>query len=196
MNKNALIIFAKNPVLGKVKTRLARETGDEKALEIYKLLLGNTYRQTKEIVCDKYLFLSDSTDKNIYDSNFKQMIQSGKDLGERMSNAFVNIFEKGFEKAIIIGTDCPELNSEIIYEAFDKLNEHDIVIGPAGDGGYYLIGLNKPDKSLFENIKWSSGEVLDMTKDKIKTSGKNYFLLKELNDIDEAKDLINYNLFN
>lgn len=190
MNKNALIIFAKNPVLGKVKTRLARETGNEKAFEIYKLLLENAYRQTKETDCVKYLFLSDHLDKNIFESDFTQYIQSGKDLGERMLNAFKNIFEKDFEKAIIIGTDCPELDSEIIHEAFNKLNEYEIVIGPAKDGGYYLIGLKEPDKFLFENIKWSTGEVLNETIKKIKSAGKNFFLLKELNDIDESKDLV------
>ncbi|MDQ3020640.1 MAG: TIGR04282 family arsenosugar biosynthesis glycosyltransferase [Bacteroidota bacterium] len=189
MHKNSLIIFAKNPVLGKVKTRLAKDTGEEKALEVYKVLLKKTYQETKDFKEKKFLFLSDFFDKNLFDSSFIQVIQTGNDLGEKMKNAFEIIFQKRYTKAVIIGTDCPELDSNIINEAFEKLSHFDIVIGPAKDGGYYLLGMKEQYAFLFENMKWSDQYVSDETIRRIIQNDLTYHLLKELIDIDDIKDL-------
>jgi rSAM/selenodomain-associated transferase 1 len=193
MNKNALIIFAKNPVLGKVKTRIAKITGDEKALEIYKAILKKIYIKTKDLCYDKYLFLSDNLDANLFDTGFKQVIQKGTDIGGKMFNAIDTVLAKGSDKVVLAGGDVPEISAEIINEAFEKLSDFDIVIGPAKDGGYYLIGMNEPDISLFEKMEWSNENVLKETIERIKKKGKNFYLLKELSDVDTYEDL-NYEL--
>ena len=193
-NKNALLIFAKNPVIGKVKTRIGLVLGDEKALEIYRSLLDGTYCETKSLSQNKFLFLSDDPDKNLFDPCFEQRIQNGKELGEKMHNALDSVFRKGFKKVILIGTDVPGLKRDIINEAFDKLYYFDIVIGPAMDGGYYLIGMKEPDFSLFKNMEWGNEKVLSKTIKRIKEKAKSYYLLKKLNDIDTYEDLklLNY----
>jgi len=187
--KKALIIFAKNPVPGKVKTRLAADIGNEMAFEIYLKLLYRSYANTKNIICDKFLFLSDRKDEDLFDENFIQYLQKGNGLGEKMKNAFNEILKNGYGKIIIIGTDCPELDENILSDAFEKLNENDFVIGPANDGGYYLLGLKSKADYLFEEIEWSTEKVLKQTIDKIESEHKSYFLLKELIDIDDNSDL-------
>lgn len=193
-NKNALIIFAKNPVIGKVKTRIGLVLGDEKALEIYRSLLDGIYCETKSLSQNKFLFLSDNTDRNLFDTGFEQRVQDGKELGEKMHNALDSVFMEGFLKVILIGADVPGLNRDIINEAFEKLDCFDIVIGPAMDSGYYLIGMNEPDFSLFKNMEWGNEMVLSQTMYRIKEKAKSYYLLKELNDIDTIEDLklLNY----
>jgi rSAM/selenodomain-associated transferase 1 len=189
MNKNALIIFARNPELGKVKNRLAKSIGKEKALEIYTKLLSNVYTETKALKCNKYLFLTERTDTNLFDETFIQKIQSGADLGVKMMNAIRLVFEDGNEKAVLIGTDVPEITDVILNDAFQKLSEHDVVLGPAKDGGYYLIGMNENLPSLFENMKWSNEKVLSITLERISSMNKSNYLLEELIDIDTEEDL-------
>jgi uncharacterized protein len=188
---NALIIFVKNPVLGKVKTRLAKTLGDQKALEIYLELLSFTHKVTSGLDCGKFVFYADHVDQDDIWQNggYIKKPQSGKDLGERMQNAFQSVFEEGHDKALIIGSDCAEITTEIIQEAFAHLEQKDVVVGPAKDGGYYLLGLKAMQGSLFQNMPWSSSEVLDLTLRKTNESGLTFSLLPELSDIDEEKDL-------
>lgn len=188
--KEALLIFAKKPELGKVKTRLAKDIGDDKALAIYKQLLAYTFdvaAQSKvhTIACftqeDKV-----TLDAIAHDGFYKQ--EQG-DLGHKMYQAFVHGKEQGFDKTVIIGTDCADLTKEIIEEAFLKLETHDVVIGPAMDGGYYLIGTKNPLLYLFQNIDWSTEKVLSQTLDAIKANDHTVCLLEELSDIDNVNDL-------
>ncbi|MEO6694440.1 MAG: TIGR04282 family arsenosugar biosynthesis glycosyltransferase [Ignavibacteria bacterium] len=188
-NDNALIIFARNPFEGKVKTRLAKDVGNTKALKVYISLLNHTFMQTKNLSADKFLFLSENTDGEIFDNTFTQFVQIGSSLGERMMNAFNIVFEKEYKRVLIAGTDCPGLTEEIIETAFEDLMKYHFTIGPSSDGGYYLLGMNEPNDYVFENIEWSNEHVLDKTIDKIKAKHKSYNLLKELNDIDNEKDL-------
>lgn len=193
-HKSALIVFARNPVSGKVKTRLAEITGKEKALEIYKILLENIYINIKDLNYGKFLFLSDYFDENLFDPGFTQVIQKGSDLGEKMYGAIDSVLKAGFEKVIIIGTDIPGIDYKIISEAFNELSYCDVVIGPARDGGYYLIGMKEPDVSLFENMEWGSDRVLSETIIRINKKDGSFYLLKELNDIDTYEDLKYFNL--
>ena len=135
------------------------------------------------------MYLTDFKDEDLFDENYRQELQSGKDLAEKMKNAFNDLKRSGFEKILLIGTDCPELNAEILNQAFDKLDEAEFVLGPAKDGGYYLIGLKENSDSLFENISWSTNEVLEQTIKKIDSISKNYSLLEQLSDIDDLSDL-------
>lgn len=188
--KNALIIFTKNPVYGKVKTRLAATIGDVNALQIYKQLIQRTFSITYQLTVYKIVFYSDKIEVNdIWKHGYSKLLQYGNNLGERMMNAFNYMFQNKYSKAVIIGTDCAELSKEIIEEAFQKLDEYDVVIGPATDGGYYLLGLKKMHKELFKNIQWSTNSVLQTTIERCNTNNLSYFLLKELHDVDEEKDL-------
>lgn len=194
MNKNALIIFARNPELGKVKNRLAKTIGKEKALEIYNKLLSNVYSETKDLKCKKYLFLTERTDSGLFNDTYIQKIQTGEGLGNKMLNAIGKVLEDGNEKVILTGTDILGLTSEIIIEAFQKLSDHDVVIGPAKDGGYYLIGMKEIMSPVFENMKWSNDQVLNITLDRISKMGKSFYLLEKLADIDTEEDLEEYNI--
>jgi len=188
--KQALIIFQKNPVYAKVKTRLAATIGNDKALAIYRQLIQHTHFITQQLKADKIIFYSDVIDEDDnWNSEYLKQLQKGNDLGERMMNAFNYVFQNHFSNAIIIGTDCAELNEQIIAHAFEKLNEYDVIIGPAADGGYYLLAMKTMYHQLFTNIEWSTNEVLQSTIERCKQNHLSYFLLEELHDVDEEKDL-------
>lgn len=189
--KSQLIIFVKNPRLGKVKSRLARSIGDEKALEVYLKLLEKTHNCAIEISVDKRVYYSDDLDNNDLWENdlFQKRIQFGKDLGERMYNAINTSFSDSYEKVCLIGTDIPHLRSDIIDEAFSKLNDADIVLGPSKDGGYYLIGMKAAHSKLFKNILWSTSQVLFQTQHNAEKLNLKVGLLQELNDIDTLEDI-------
>lgn len=192
--ENLIIVFTKNPTLGKVKTRLAKTIGDEKALEIFKLLMTHTLQVTSNATADKYVFYSDYIPENdVWKSKkFFQFLQNGNELGEKMSHAFSKSFENGYKQVVIVGSDCLDLTTELIHEAFENLKTNDVVAGPALDGGYYLLGMNAFYPTLFENKTWSTETVLKETLDDVIKMSKSYTLLKALSDIDEEKDLQNY----
>jgi rSAM/selenodomain-associated transferase 1 len=194
--ENAIIIFIKNPVLGKVKTRLAATVGDAKALKIYLLLISHTLQEVENTEADKYIFFSDAVVDEIGSNMlpYYKMVQHGKDLGKRMLNAFATVFAKGYKKVIIIGTDCPGINSALLNSAFKKLDETQIVFGPATDGGYYLAGMTKLVTDLFSNIPWSTANVLNESQSICKRQNKIFSLLQELSDVDVEADLIHYKL--
>jgi len=190
-SKNALIIFVKNPELGKCKTRLAETIGDKFALEIYKYLLQHTAKVAKEIEADRFVFYSEHIQINdVWDSDiFRKKVQQGNDLGIKMENAFTEIFQMGYEKAVIIGSDLLDLTLEHIITAFTALNTNNVVIGPAEDGGYYLIGLTKFYEFIFRNKSWSTTNLLEETLKDLDEKHLVFTTLETLNDIDTFEDL-------
>jgi uncharacterized protein len=186
---NGLIIFVRNPELGKVKTRLASTLGDVKALAIYQELLLHTKLIAEKVVAEKGIFYADYINPNDIWDGYQKCLQRGNDLGKRMENAFDALFDIGFKKICIIGSDCYDITSDIINEAFEKLDTYEVVVGPATDGGYYLLGMQAPIKNIFDNIKWSSDQVFEQTKNIIEAEGFTYTLLPMVNDIDEESDL-------
>ena len=195
MSKNLLLIFTRNPELGKAKTRLAKSVGDETALEIYKFLLNKTKEVSQDLTCDKAVYYSVKVHENdIWDSEiYQKHQQKGEDLGIRMQNAFQNTFDAGYEKVMIIGSDLYDLTPEIIEDAFLKLNSNDVVIGPAEDGGYYLLGMNVLHPHIFENKEWGTSSVRKETLSDLKD--KKVHLLQELNDVDVIEDIENHPAF-
>tara|TARA_R110002049_G_scaffold279949_1_gene459094 strand:+ start:59827 stop:60531 length:705 start_codon:yes stop_codon:yes gene_type:complete len=191
-SKKALIIFTRNPELGKCKTRLAETIGKHSALEIYKHLLQHTSNVTKEIPVDKFVFYSESIHKNdIWDANiFRKKLQQGTDLGAKMANAFLDLFQSGYEKVIIIGSDLLDLKPNHITTAIEALNTNEVVIGPAEDGGYYLLGLSKMHPFLFNNKSWSKPSLLKETLKDLKENNIVFTTLEILNDIDTYEDLM------
>jgi uncharacterized protein len=191
---NAIIIFVKNPVPGKVKTRLAAAIGNDKALRIYLELTAHTLYAAENVMADKYLYFSDEIDNSICKNmlSFRKAVQSGAELGERMKNAFKDLFAASYQKVIVIGTDCPGINAVVLQSALNDLSDADVVIGPASDGGYYLIGMKQLHTQLFDNVEWSTSSVLHTTVNRCIHTNLRYKLLSELNDIDEEKDLVHY----
>jgi len=194
-SKNLLLIFTRNPVLGRCKSRLAATVGDNVALEIYKYLLNHTFEITKKLKVRKQVHYSEEIwEDDIWDSAiFDKRLQQGSDLGERMANAFRKGFDDGFENIIIIGSDVYDLNTLELEEAFTAILENDFVIGPALDGGYYLLGMKTFDDSVFKNKSWGKEMVFQSTMDDLKK--KKVFLLKAKNDIDLYDDVKNIKAF-
>jgi uncharacterized protein len=189
--KNLLILFYRNPELGKVKTRLAKTLGDEKALAIYLRLAAHTREITQDLPYNKVVYYSHFADTEDAWANFifQKKVQQGNDLGEKMQNAFAEGFKNGYTSICIIGTDCLELTSKIIKQAFDQLETHDTVIGPAKDGGYYLLGMKKLIPELFQNKNWSTDTVAKDTINDFKRLELSFAQLPALTDVDEEKDL-------
>lgn len=189
MKTNALIIFTRNPQLGKVKTRLAKTVGDEKALQVYKDLLFHTMIETQNLDCDKFVFYDENIETNDIWSGtlYEKKLQFGSHLGAKMQNAFQTLFDLGYQNCIIIGSDLFDLEANHISEAFNKLESNDVIIGPAEDGGYYLLGLKKVIPSIFKNKNWGTSTVLSDTLKDL----ENYKIefLETLNDIDTFEDL-------
>ena len=190
--KKLLMIFVRNPELGKVKTRLAKTVGDKRALEIYNDLLQYTRDVSINCTSEKAVFYSHFIDdfdgwSNVVYQKFVQ--EGGNDLGVRMHNAFKLAFEKGYDSVVIIGSDCLELSTHDLEEAFFSLEKKDVIVGPAKDGGYYLLGMNKLHHQLFENKTWSSENVLLDTLLDIENLNLTYQLLDTLSDVDYEEDL-------
>ncbi|MFN0215566.1 MAG: TIGR04282 family arsenosugar biosynthesis glycosyltransferase [Saprospiraceae bacterium] len=188
--QNVLLIFIRNPQLGKVKTRLAHTLGDEEALRIYQILLEKT-RETAE-ACDakRFLYYSEFIEENDewHPDFFQKKVQYPGALGERMEDAFERAFQSGAHKVAIIGSDCPELTPSVLQQAFNLLASADFVLGPASDGGYYLLGMKTFEPTVFRGLDWSTETVLQKTIEKIKTCNKSYALLPTLIDVDTEED--------
>ena len=186
---NHLIIFCKNPVLGRCKTRLAASIGPEKALAVYRFLLAHTAQVARQVSAKRIVFYSqEPIDDDVFDSRyFHKDGQEGDDLGERMANALRKSFANGAKKVIIIGSDLYDISSELIEQGFEALETHQTVIGPAKDGGYYLIGMNGTNSEVFKGKNWGTSSVLQDTLSNL--SPNLTFLLDEKNDIDQLEDL-------
>jgi rSAM/selenodomain-associated transferase 1 len=189
MGNSLLLIFTRNPELGKCKTRLAAKVGDTAALDIYEFLLQHTVLFTKNLAVEKWVFYSeDIWENDIWDnSTYTKKVQQGPDLGMRMLNAFEQGFKAGFEKIIIIGSDMYQLSQTDMEEAFSRLDDHDIVLGPAEDGGYYLLGMTALKKEVFQNKTWGTDTVLSNTLQDLRS--ESVFMLPEKNDVDHYEDI-------
>ena len=185
----ALIIFVRNPVLGKVKTRLAASIGNESALAVYKYLLQHTRNICENLPAAKYVFYADEINNDDMWNGYEKQLQSGNDLGERMKDAFTTLFKEGFKKICIIGSDCLELSAEILNSAFCQLGDTEVIIGPAKDGGYYLLGMMKDCTVLFNKNNWGTNLVYENTIALINENRFSYANLIMLNDVDTVADL-------
>lgn len=188
MNKTLVIVFVKNIKLGKVKTRLAKTIGNQAAFEVYSALVKITESATITMSSDKRIYFSES----IIDSKWKgcqKAVQEGESLGDRMKNAFITGFKDGYDRIVLIGSDLPDINARHIENGLQALKQHDVVFGPAIDGGYYLVGLSKMHKAIFENKPWSQSNLLDTTLTELSNNNVSFSLLEALNDIDTFEDL-------
>lgn len=194
--KQHLIIFTRYPEPGKTKTRLIPALGTEGAANLQRQMTEHTLSQVKQlqktsaISCEVRFAggnLQLMQDWLGYDIAYQ--LQGEGDLGSRMAQSFYNAFQSGAEKAITIGTDCPDVDAKILADAFAQLHQCDLVLGPALDGGYYLIGLQRPLPELFINIDWGTSQVLQQTIDTAQTLNLLVNYLPLLADIDRPEDL-------
>lgn len=195
MNKSrALIIFAKAPVPGEVKTRLQTHLSPEECATLHESFVIDTVKIAKNINgADIFLYCCPGIEhpffqKVSHDFDVRLAVQIGKDLGERMNNAINNGLKAGYEKVVIIGSDSPGLPYEYIEDGFRRLGSSDMVVGLCRDGGYYLIG-GRRELPVFNGIPWGSNQVLEMTLKKAGESGITFSVLEEWYDIDTWEDL-------
>lgn len=191
MYKNGLIIFVRNPVLGKVKTRIADTAGNVTALKVYTQLLKHTETVACPVDADKFVFYSNYPELNDVwdDAVYHKYVQQGQSLGEKMQLAFEQMFTAGYKRVCIIGSDCYELTTAVIQDAFTDLEKNDAVIGPAADGGYYLLGLTKMVPAVFINKVWSTDKVCAATITDLRNAGCSCEVLPVLKDIDNIEDV-------
>lgn len=195
INKQALVVMARVPEVGKVKTRLTAALGESGAFELYKCLLKDLLFRIATLN-NKDIFIFHTPDKiteeltSIIPDNMHLTPQEGNDLGERMFNAIENLLDDGYKSVVVIGSDSPDIPLDSIEEGFLKLEgDESFVIGPSTDGGYYLIGANCPIYTPFENINWGTDGVFESTISNLQKAGINYELLGEWHDIDTEEDL-------
>ena len=192
--KKSLIIFIKTPNKDNVKTRLARDIGKTKTLQLYQAFLkdldlrfnGRDEFSTWYAIAPEQ-FKAEKLNTLIRMKHF--FIQNGTSLGDRMYHAFEYIWQQKYAKTVLIGSDIPQITHEIIADAFAALDNNECALGPAKDGGYYLIGLQIPEQGIFQNIAWGSEIVMEQTLNQLKKLKKNTKLLAPLYDIDTGEDL-------
>ena len=187
--KNHLLIFAKYPEPGRVKTRLARQIGFEKAARLYQTMVETVVQKTAPRNGDyrRFLYFDPPERKGDFQQWFpflQMQPQREGDLGDRMTSAIRESLESAAERVIVIGSDCMEIDGVLIEGAFFRLDQADVVVGPATDGGYYLIGMKKL-YDLFTDIPWSTDRVFDETIRRANEFNLRVAVLPTLSDIDE-----------
>lgn len=189
----ALIVFAKVPIPGAVKTRLTSLISAEEAAELYAAFLEDALEQYAALNVDVRLYLAPSDDKmpaQIMPPSITTHVQKGSGLGARMQQAFLETFMSGYQRVAIIGTDHPTLPSALISFAFETLeHQKQIVVGPSDDGGFYLLGMNEFYGALFRNMTYSHEEVFSQTIERVKDTPAELTVLPVWYDIDTPADL-------
>ncbi len=194
----ALLVFTKAPIEGQVLTRLISDIGSRRALEVYEELLTRTLNTALKAGFSSLQIWISGDIKHSYFKSFKNQNsvtlheQKGKDLGERMFNAFdIALSQHAF--AVTIGCDCPSLECSDLTAAKEYLEKKmDIVVGPAVDGGYYLIGLRNNHEKVFSDIKWGQQNVFKDTCTNIESLNWELGLLERRWDVDRPADLLRY----
>jgi rSAM/selenodomain-associated transferase 2/rSAM/selenodomain-associated transferase 1 len=193
-----IIIFTRFPEIGKCKTRLIPLIGVENATELHRRMtermisVCNEYAR-KHKDCQIEIGYSGGTDELMTEifGNGNYRMQPQGNLGIKMFHFFKHAFDDGFESVIIAGSDCPEISPKILEKAFADLQNHALVLGPAEDGGYYLIGMNRAIGCLFpENMPWGTSSVLKETLEIAEKQKFSVALLPKLADLDRPEDLL------
>ena len=196
MTKEAVVLMAKAPVPGRVKTRLCPPLAPAEAARLYACMLGDAAEEISSVVrVARYLFLDPPVAVNTLRgapfSSFERFPQRGKDLGEKMWDAAATAFRLGAKRVVIVGGDCPALAAERLRQAFRELREGaEAVFGPSADGGYYLVGLTCPEERLFRKYTWSTPTVLPDTVARCRALSIPFSILQPERDVDTGKDLL------
>lgn len=190
----ALVVVAKAPVEGFVKTRLSRRLGPGDAATLYECLLGDIVAKLEKYDDSEFWLAFAPGGKEYFSQNYpaiRLLAQRGKDLGERLHHVFVDLFPRGYSEIVVADSDSPTVPLSSIDQAYKLLSEEkrDLVLGPSDDGGYYLIGLKHPAERIFHDIPWSTNSVLDTTLKRAGELALRAGLLSPAYDIDVEHDL-------
>jgi uncharacterized protein len=201
--KEALVLMAKAPREGEVKTRLIGALGPAEVTELYLSFLRDTFALMEEVQAEREslalaLCYTPEGEEEAFEEVEREgslmLAQRGEDLGERLAHCFTDFFELGFDSVAVIGADTPTLPADYLFEAFEKLaagsGENDVVIGPAEDDGYYLVGMRKLHRKIFEGIPWSTGGVLAATQERVREANLNLISLPVWYDVDTPVELV------
>jgi rSAM/selenodomain-associated transferase 2/rSAM/selenodomain-associated transferase 1 len=199
--RERLIIFTRYPEPGKTKTRMIPQLGVEGAADLQRRMTDCLVSKVKTWIEQRSLAVeirfeggSEKLMREWLGPSFSYRHQGRGHIGRRMERAIADGFQDGCESVVIIGSDIPDISSAIIHQAFEELQKNNLVLGPAGDGGYYLIGMQKTDENqaypeLFESINWGTNQVLSQTLAAANQLGIGYALLDTLKDVDRPEDL-------
>ena len=202
----ALVIFAKAPIPGQVKTRLCPPLTPDEAASLHGSFVLDALERSRDdrtpgrvtlnrVPLDRFVACAPSAShvffKIIEERHGVQLLdQIGEDLGARMDQAFRAIFARGYQRVLVVGTDLPSLPGACYTQALSLLADHDLVLGPSLDGGYYLIGLRRPAPELFVGMPWSTDRVCALTRAKAEALGLKTGLLPTWRDVDTIEDLL------
>jgi rSAM/selenodomain-associated transferase 1 len=189
--KNAVIIFAKSPRIEDVKTRLAGRLSAGERLGLYRSLLEDTVEKLRRVPgADTFISYTPPEDGDYFEGfGLRTFPQAEGDLGLKMHAALARVLGEGYEKAILVGVDIPGLSSAVTERAFVLLEGSDVVFGPATDGGYYLVGLKRPEEAVFTGVEWSTVTTLTESVAKAEAAGLRVGYADTLSDIDRPEDL-------
>lgn len=196
------LVFAKEPILGFVKTRMRSALSDQQALELHTLLTTDVCENlTRWCVCPSDIYYWQgagqvSSAAPVFLAALSRRLglnlrpQSDGDLGEKMSSAVANTFLEGVEGVVLLGADCPFITRATLIKLFEALrNGADAAIVPANDGGYVALALRSAEPYVFSGVDWGSEKVLAQTVARFKSLGWQYKCLPALSDIDRPEDL-------
>jgi rSAM/selenodomain-associated transferase 1 len=188
--QEALVIMARYPGEGAVKTRLARDLGPQVTLRLYRAfiddLAGKFGSRSRPLIW--YYLPASSPFPQLFSRRFACRPQSGSSLQERMLRIFEELFGEGCKRVVVIGADVPHIPAEAVDEAFSLLDAADVVLRPSRDGGYHLIGLTSP-WDLFSGIPMSTDRVLLDTTERAESMGLSVHCLAPSFDVDTVDDL-------
>jgi rSAM/selenodomain-associated transferase 1 len=188
---SCVVVFGREPIPGRVKTRLAGGVGEEAASLIYGELLAHTLVVARSVEAAVMLALAEPPARSFRAPvDVAVEVQVSGDLGRRLAATFERRFCDGYRRVVVIGSDCPELAPRHLDAALAGLAAHPVVLGPAADGGYWLVGAQPPlALDIFRDVPWSTGRVLETTRARLRRLGLHWLELEELADLDSAADL-------
>ena len=197
MMEAALVVFAKAPVPGQVKTRLCPPLTPDEAATLQGSLVLDMVERSKQVErkLDRWLACAPSRTHTFFRimeerHGIRCLDQIGDNVGTRMAQTFEALFARGYRQVVMAGTDIPTLQASAFTEALARLADHDLVLGPAEDGGYYLIAMTRLQPSLFEDIPWSTNQVRALTLKKAESLGLRTAVLSVCRDLDTIEDLV------
>jgi rSAM/selenodomain-associated transferase 1 len=194
-NKSVIVIMAKQPRPGMTKTRLSPPLTVDEAARLYEVLLLDTIQLVSGLKgCDLAIAITPEEARSYFEAialpGTLLLPVDGVNIGDCLSQSLRSLLSLGYTQALALNADGPSLPVEYLQLAIDLLDEHDLTLGPGHDGGYYLIGVKRPEPALFRGVSWSTPEVLTQTLERVRELGWRYALTPQWYDIDTAADLV------
>ena len=195
-NRGAAILFTRIPHPGRVKTRMMPYLNPDECARLQACFIKEAMTALRRSGADVFVcyepYGDDNVLKKICGRSARMMTQRGADLGEKMANAIADVLGMGYESCVLMGSDIPDVRTEDINDAFEILETKDVVIGPSADGGYWLIGMHRLHRSLFEKKEYGHGSVLADLKASAEEDGLTFGLILEKRDMDVHEDLTDF----